>query len=459
MHELKCLHELLKSTVTFVEGSIKPKRACGTRWISFKLEALRLVLDKFGVYMMHLENLAQEANAEIVGYLRKWKTSQMLLHIAFFIDVITPASELSKIFQEDDIDIVSASSALNNTKRKIKLYSKLSLEDLPATKYLLSKVEKLHGTHTYQGIEFSSVQFERELELLKGKKNEITEAVFACISSRLDDSDSPVLQEIAIIINAESWLAKSSIPKEDDEVGESVGIAFEEGTFDAEVSRLFDHFQAVLNNAGVNCPCTEVIAEWHDLFTYCINYLQPSKHSYRKTWKFLFQSSYAGTKWKNILTLIELLFSIPVSNAKLERMFSNMQRTKVDARCSLGEQRLTHLLRIKEEGPVIGSFDVTPVVKLWSERKVRRPNQNKRKKYKQRKQKSKKYHDKDNYNELFSLVDSSSDNTDSEEEVADEDSPCSSQSSDPADHLPMAVDIYINDSEPESGTDDFYGFY
>ena len=135
-----------------------------------------------------------------------------------------------------------------------------------------------------------------------------------------------------------------------------------------------------------------------------------------------------------------------------------MQRTKVDARCSLGEQRLTHLLRIKEEGPVIGSFDVTPVVKLWSERKVRRSNQNKRKKYKQRKQKSKKYHDKDNYNELFSLVDSSSDNTDSEEEVADEDSPCSSQSSEPADHLPMAVDIYINDSEPESGTDDFYGF-
>ena len=170
--------------------------------------------------------------------------------------MLTPASELSKIFQEDDIDIVSASSALNNTKRKIKLYSKLSLEDLPATKYLLSKVEKLHGTHTYQGIEFSSVQFERELELLKGKKNEITEAVFACISSRLDDSDSPVLQEIAIILNAESWLAKASIPKEDDEVGESVGIAFEEGTFDAEVSRLFDHFQAVLNNAGVNCSCT-----------------------------------------------------------------------------------------------------------------------------------------------------------------------------------------------------------
>ncbi|CAB4004512.1 zinc finger 862-like [Paramuricea clavata] len=171
LHELKSLHELLKNTFDFVEGSLKPKRASGTRWISFKLAALRLVLDKFGIYLTHLENLAeQEGNAEIVGYLRRWKTSQMLLHIAFFIDVLTPAAELSNIYQEEDIDIVSATSALNRTKHKLELYSNLRLQDLPATKYLLSKVDKQGGTHTYQGIEFSSIQFERELELLKAKK-------------------------------------------------------------------------------------------------------------------------------------------------------------------------------------------------------------------------------------------------------------------------------------------------
>lgn len=110
----------------------------------------------------------------MLGYLKKWKTSQMLLHIAFFIDVLTPAAELSKIYQEDDIDIVSATSALNRTKHKLQLYSNLSLQDLPVTKYLLSKVEEESGTHTYQGIQFSSTQFERELELLKAKKNRIT---------------------------------------------------------------------------------------------------------------------------------------------------------------------------------------------------------------------------------------------------------------------------------------------
>jgi hypothetical protein len=411
LHELKALHEQLKNTFDFVEGSLKPKRANGTRWISFKLAALRLVLDKFGIYLMHLENLAQEeGNAKLIGHLRKWKTSKMVLYIAFFIDVLTPAAELSKIFQEDDIDIVGATGALNRTKYKIQLYSKLSLEDLPATKHLLSKVNSADGTHTYQGIQFSSIQFERELELLKANKNKITESICACISTRLDDSGSSTLQDIALVLNTESWMAKASLPQEDNEEDEveSPCPKFNEGTFDTEISRLFEHFQGVLGNAGIECLCTELVAEWHDLFTYSINYLQPNKHNYRKTWRFLFQSSYALTKWKNILTLVELLFSIPVSNAKLERMFSNMQRTKTDLRCSLSEKRLTNLLRIKEEGPILGSFDVTPVVKLWSNSKVRRPNQTKRKKYKQRKQKPKKYHDEENYTNLFSSVDATS---------------------------------------------------
>ena len=431
LYELKSLHKLLQNTFDFVEGSIKPKRANGTRWISFKLAALRLVLDKFGIYLMHLENLAQEeGNNEIVGHLKKWKTSQMLLHIAFFIDVLTPAAELSKIYQEDDIDIVSATSALNRTKHKLQLYSNLSLQDLPATKYLLSKIEKDNATLTYQGIQFSSIQFERELELLKAKKNSLTESICACISSRLDDSESPTLQDIAIVLNAESWIAKASLPKEDGEVdGKSDScVNFDEGAFDAEIIRLFEHFQVVLGNAGVKCPCTEVVAEWHDLFTYSINYLQPTKHNYKKTWAFVFSSSHARSRWKNILTLIELLFSIPVSNAKLERMFSNMQRAKVDSRCSLGEERLTHLLRIKEEGPELGCFDVTPVVKLWLDSKVRRPNQRKRKKYKQRKQKSKRYYDQDNYTKLFSAVDDSL-GADSDSLGADSDS-CASSTTD-----------------------------
>ena len=75
MHELKQLHDLLD--LDFEECAVKPKRASGTRWIEFKLSALRIVLDKYGVYIPHLENLSSDkdlADADrqkIKGYLRK----------------------------------------------------------------------------------------------------------------------------------------------------------------------------------------------------------------------------------------------------------------------------------------------------------------------------------------------------------------------------------------------------
>ena len=43
-----------------------------------------------------------------------------------------------------------------------------------------------------------------------------------------------------------------------------------------------------------------------------------------------------GTKgWSDVLLIIILLFIVPVSNAKLERMFSKLKRVKINFRCSL----------------------------------------------------------------------------------------------------------------------------
>lgn len=110
MHKLKQLHDLLN--YEFEEGSVKPKHASGTRWIAFKLSALRIVLDKYGVYMQHLENLSSDKEVtdcqKLKGYLRKWKSSCLLLYVALFIDVLNPAAILSKAFQDDPIDSVGA---------------------------------------------------------------------------------------------------------------------------------------------------------------------------------------------------------------------------------------------------------------------------------------------------------------------------------------------------------------
>ena len=80
-------------------------------------------------------------------------------------------------------------------------------------------------------------------------------------------------------------------------------------------------------------------------------------------WK-LFNSPDAK-KWANILTLVELTFTIPLSNGHVERCFSQMKLLKTGRRTSLGEDRLDHILRIRIEGPALEKWDATAAVGLW----------------------------------------------------------------------------------------------
>ena len=96
--------------------------------------------------------------------------------------------------------------------------------------------------------------------------------------------------------------------------------------------------------------CTSIShiqGEWDDMVDYAKRYFNLVQDTYCTIWWKLFNSVDAG-KWSNILTLVELLFSLPMSNGKLERVFSLMKNIKTIKRTSLGEDRLDQLLRIIE---------------------------------------------------------------------------------------------------------------
>ena len=58
----------------------------------------------------------------------------------------------------------------------------------------------------------------------------------------------------------------------------------------------------------------------------------------------------------DIFEFIKLCFSIPFSNAKVERFFNFMKIIKTDWRSWLGEKNLTSLIRFKVEGPNSDQF-------------------------------------------------------------------------------------------------------
>ena len=55
--------------------------------------------------------------------------------------------------------------------------------------------------------------------------------------------------------------------------------------------------------------------------------------------------------------MIRILFTVPVSNAKLERMFSKLKRVKTNFRRSLGVKGLKNILRSMEEGSSWETFN------------------------------------------------------------------------------------------------------
>ena len=74
-----------------------------------------------------------------------------------------------------------------------------------------------------------------------------------------------------------------------------------------------------------------------------------------------------SSKWPNLLQLSELLFSLPFSNAHVERMFSTLKIIKTEWRTLLKCDTLSDLLEIQGEGPPLVNFYPDEAVKLWWE--------------------------------------------------------------------------------------------
>ncbi len=75
----------------------------------------------------------------------------------------------------------------------------------------------------------------------------------------------------------------------------------------------------------------------------------------------------------NILSVLDLLATIPASSAEVERGFSTMKLIKTDMRSTLTNQHLNELMLIRISTPDIDTFDPSRTVQMWWDEKDRRP--------------------------------------------------------------------------------------
>ena len=377
LNQLKDLFDMYEEDGEFFSNGYRPKRASGTRWISHKVAALETIIDKYGIYMTHLQELSVDTSYsrneinKFRDYFDKWSYGRVPLLISLFLEILSPAKILSKGFQEQDIDVVKTVDYLKRANRQFARIKDKEYYELPSVKRFMSKVETSdHGVTTFNGIEMKD--FENALGVLEVSKNEIVELIEDAITVRLIDSDSEINKISALVLNTEAWPASQN----DDEF------------LHKEIQKACEIFEIPLQRAGYSATSSEILEQWRSLTEYATTYLNITKFKYRKVWKLIFASSRAK-EWKDILLLVELLFCFPISNAAVERFFSLLNRVKTDGQASLGNTRLNSLLRICMEGPECADFDATKALNLWSNSVLRRPNQSARETYKPRNVKGK----------------------------------------------------------------------
>lgn len=248
--------------------------------------------------------------------------------------------------------------------------SSRSLQQWPNYSATLKNITQEEGSNFYQQHILRNLS-EAE-RYYQAHFDEYCTSVTTCIKSRLEWTDLEFVRDVILFLATQGW------QKLADEAGTESTPSYIEA-----IARLTSKFKLPLESAGA--VVANVGDEFCDLLHYAIQFISLSSTSYQVVWWKLFHSPNASD-WTSVLILARLLFMLPVSNGKLERIFSTMKKIKVDKRSSMSNELLDDLLVINVDKVNIEKFKADHSIDLWWRSKMRRPNQTARKVYEKRKE-------------------------------------------------------------------------
>ena len=170
-------------------------------------------------------------------------------------------------------------------------------------------------------------------------------SVIECVRSRMSWSDTQLIRDILFMLASQGWEK-----------------AIEENDTMEAIHRLVERFSIPLESALANTG--EIVGEFITIVQYAIQFISVSTLDYRAVWWRLFHVPTAS-EWSNVLILAKLLFSLPASNAKLERIFLQVNNIKTDKSSLLSNDTLDDLLLLTSDNVLIEDFCADPAIDLW----------------------------------------------------------------------------------------------
>jgi len=189
--------------------------------------------------------------------------------------------------------------------------------------------------------------------------------VTSCLKNRLEWTDLKFIRDVILFLATRGWQK----------------LVDEESQSEQAINCLTSKFKVPLEATGVIVEL--IVDEFRDMLSHATQFISLSSTNYQMVWWRLFHSPNAFY-WTNVQTLTRLLFSLPLSNGKLERVFSTMKNIKMEKRSLMSNETLDDLLAINVDKVNAEDFNADHSIQLWWKTKTRHPNPQPRNMYRKK---------------------------------------------------------------------------
>ncbi|XP_038026320.2 sperm flagellar protein 2 isoform X2 [Anas platyrhynchos] len=322
-NNLKATYEAIK-----IRPAI-PSRIGGSQWLPRLQTALQILLKGYPAIVLHLSKIEKDSRAsnrqKVKGLLHFLLKMEIVKFSHFLLDVINVLNILSRVTLDHNSSIADIFATVQSTVETLHMYQTRA----GPKERLMETIQHFHGHQLVGNGNISAVRTKVLSNLVKRLRN--------CFC----DASQDVLRATTI----------GSFKLWPDKMREEFG--------EKEVSVLTKHYEVVLEAASVKI--NEVETEWSMLKLELYNRFQNIQ---TLTWD-LVNSDYSK-KYPNILTLVDLILTLPASSAETERGFSQMKFIMMHLHSKLVSESVTDLMTIQMNSPDIKKFDPKKAIHLWN---------------------------------------------------------------------------------------------
>lgn len=325
-----------------------PTRVGGSRWVGHTLKALNHFLHGYPAIRLHLEQLVAsqergDSKSKATGFLKLLRSKDIIAMALFLEDILIVLQKVSLKFQEEGSVAADVSLTIKTALACIKSFATTdgpSLQRLQKFETCQAPSAGAETRNTYKMTGGTGLHDTDRMALI--------DLMCSSLNKRFEDSSHGIIHSTSIA-NFKLW------PEKEDTLN---------GFGDDMVNNLVKQFGCYLADNGDGAK-----AEWPLLRSATFELF--SKDFGTLDWKQVHRRF--GKEYPQILSLFDLILTIPATSTACERGFSHMKIVKSDTRTLMSEMALSNSLMIKLEGPNIKAFNPDRAIEMWFSKCERRP--------------------------------------------------------------------------------------